>query len=61
MENEYTFQEMKSGPLIFKAVLLEIHIDTNATSTAISMKLYDLNTYIDTDGHDINKLNVHVK
>ena len=52
---------MKSGPLILKKALREIHIDTNATSTTIRKNLSNLDTNIDTVRHGINKFNVHVK
>ena len=52
---------MKSGPLILKTALRERHIDTNATSTVIKMKLYNLDTYIAPNGNDFTKFNVHVK
>ena len=60
-KNEYTVQEMISGPLILKTVLRESHIDTKSTSTAIRKKLSNLNTHIDTVGHFITKFNAHVK
>ena len=50
---------MKSGPLILKTVLCDSHIDINVTSTALSPKLSNLDTYIATVGNDITKLNVH--
>ena len=44
-----------------KKVLHERHIDTNATSTKIMMKLSNLDTYVATVGNCINKFHVHVK
>ena len=43
-EKKYTVQDMKSGLLTLKALLREIHIDNNATSTEIRKKLSNLDT-----------------
>ena len=60
-EKKYTVQDMKSGLLTLKALLREIHIDNNATSTEIRKKLSNLDTYIATVRNDITKFNTHVK
>ena len=60
-EKKYTVQDMKSGLLTLKALLRDIHIDNNATSTEIRKKLSNLDTYIATVRNDITKFNTHVK
>jgi hypothetical protein len=46
--DEYNVVGHKSGTLLLKVIIREIHIDTNATTSNIRTKLSSLDTYIHT-------------
>ena len=50
-----------SGNLLLKVIIRESHIDTNATTQSIRMKLSNLDEYIMKIGSDITKFNGYVK
>ena len=50
-----------SGVALFKIIIRESHLDTNATTNQIRTKLSSLDTYIMTVDSDIGKFNQYVK
>ena len=54
-------REFKSGILLFKVIVTESHIDTNATTSAIRFKISNLHEHITKIGSDIPSFNQHVK
>lgn len=58
---QYTFNGLKSGVALFKVIVRESHLDTNATISTIRTQLSSLDKYVQTVGCDIDKLNQHVK
>lgn len=59
-EDQYTVGDRMSGNLLFKVVIRESHLDSNATTTSIRTKLSSLDTYMPTIGNDILKFNQYV-
>ena len=59
--DQYTVNGFKSGNLLLKIVIRESHLDTNATTSMIRLKLSNLDDYMPTIGSDITKFNTHVK
>jgi len=57
---QYTINGMYSGNLLLKTIVKESHLDTNATTATIRMKLSSLDTYILTIDSDIVKFNQYV-
>ena len=53
--------KIPSGNLLLKVIIRESHIDTNATTQSIRMKLSNLDEYIVKIGSDITKFNGYVK
>ena len=60
-EDDFFIGTLPSGNLLFKVVLRESHIDTNATVSTIIARLSSLDTYIVTINSDIKKFNTYVK
>ena len=60
-ESEYMVNNIPSGPLLLKIIIRESHIDTNATSSAIRLRLSNLDTYIGTINDNIPKFNLYVR
>ena len=65
-ENEYIIAndqgtKTPSGNLLLKVIIRESHLDTNATTQSIRMKLSSLDDYILKIGSDITKFNGYVK
>ena len=59
---QYTIQGgHKSGNLLLKVVIRESHLDTNATTSVIRLKLSSLDNYMPQVGSDIVKFNTYVK
>ena len=52
---------LPSGLCLLKVLVRESHLDSNATSAMIRMKLSNLDSYIHTVGNDIDKFNNYVK
>ena len=50
-----------SGVLLLKVIIRESHLDTNATTNQIRMKLSSLDSYITTIDSDIGRFNQYVK
>lgn len=59
--DQYTFNGIPSGPCLFKIIIRETYIDTNATVTHIRTQLSSLDIYLPTIQHNITKMNQHVK
>ena len=65
-ENEYVIQNNQgtttpSGNLLLKVIIRESHLDTNATTQSIRMKLSNLDDYMIKISSDITKFNSYVK
>ena len=60
-ESEYMINNIPSGPLFLKIIIRESHIDTNATASAIRLKLSNLDVYMGTINDNIPKFNIYVK
>ena len=65
-ESEYIIMNdagtyVPSGNLLLKVIIRESHLDTNATTQSIRMKLSNLDVYINTINNDITKFNGYVK
>jgi hypothetical protein len=60
-EDEFNVNGKQSGVLLYKVIVRESHIDSNATSTSIRTQMSNLSTYIQEVGGDIQKFNKHVK
>ena len=62
-EDQYIIGELDSGNLLLKVIVKESHLNTNSTSTSMSIctKLTVLDTYLRTINHDITKFNTYVK
>ena len=60
-ESEYMINNIPSGALLLKIIIRESHIDTNATSSAIRLRLSNLDVYINTINDDIPKFNIYVR
>ena len=65
-ENEYTIEnnegeKRKSGVLLLKVIVRESHIDTNATTSQIRLKLSSLDEYMKKIESNIPTFNQHVK
>ena len=58
---EYEIGGVTSGVAFLKVIIRESYIDTNATTAHIRTQLSSLDTYLPTVGHDIGKMNIHVK
>ena len=50
-----------SGNLLLKVIIRESHLDTNATTQSIRMKMINLDEYMSKIGSDITKFNGYVK
>ena len=50
-----------SGNLLLKVIIRESHLDTNATTQSIRMKMSNLDEYMSKIGSDITKFNSYVK
>lgn len=59
--SDYEEGGINSGVLLLKVIIQVSHIDTNATTTWIRTQLSNLDTYLPTVGHDIEKFNQYVK
>lgn len=59
--DQYTVNGIPSGPCLFKIIIRETYIDTNATVTHIRTQLSSLDQYLPTIQHNITKMNQHVK
>lgn len=60
-EDETPDFEAVSGVLLFKVIVRQSHIDSNATTASIRRQMTNLPTYIEEIGYDIIKFNEHVK
>ena len=65
-ENEYVIRNNQgtktpSGNLLLKVIIRESHLDTNATTQSIRMKLSNLDDYMSKIGSDVTKFNGYVK
>ena len=60
-EDDFFIGVLPSGNLLFKVVLRESHIDTNATVLTIIVRLSSLDTYMVKINSDIKKFNSYVK
>ena len=58
--DEFT-NNVEIGPLLFKIVVEESHVDTHATTMSIRRKLSALDDYLKSIGHNVTKLNLHAK
>ena len=58
---EYLINNRQLGVALFKVIVCESHLDMNATISTICTQLSSLETYIQTIGCDITKLNQYVK
>jgi hypothetical protein len=61
-EQEYMIDGTPSGPLFWKVIVRESHLDTNATALSIRTKLGTsaLSEYMESVSYDITKFNQHV-
>jgi len=59
-EDQYTVDNKMSGVCLLKIIIRESHLDTNATTSDIRLKLSSLDEYIGTIGSDIVKFNGYV-
>lgn len=57
---QFTVNGILSGNLLFKVIIRESHLDTNATAFSIRCQLSSLDTYIPKIGYDIDKFNIYV-
>ena len=60
-EDDFFVGNLPSGNLLFKVVLRESHIDTNATISTILTRLSSLDQYMVTIHSNIKKFNIYVK
>ena len=65
-ENEYIIRNnqgttIPSGNLLLKVLIRESHLDTNATTQSIRMKLSNLDDYMNKINSDVTKFNGYVK
>ena len=60
-EDDFFIGVLPSGNLLFKVVLRESHIDTNATVSTIIARLSSLDVYMVKINSDIKKFNTYVK
>lgn len=54
-------QRLPSGLCLLKIIIRESHLDTNATTAMIRLKLSNLDSFMPTVGNDITKFNGYVK
>ena len=59
--DQFTVQGRRSGVALLKVLIRESHLDTNATTTSIRIKLSSLDDYIVTINCNITKFNAYVK
>ena len=59
--SQYKVNRLPSGNILLKAIIQEIHLDTNSTTTSTRTQIRSLDAYIVIIGCNINKFNVHVK
>lgn len=60
-KEQHIINGCQSGVALFKVIVRESHLDTNATVTTIRTQLSSLDVYVHTIGCDITKLNQYVK
>ena len=60
-KNEYHVLGQPAGVLLYKIIVREAHIDTNATATSIRTQMSELDEYMVQIGSDITAFNQHVK
>ena len=60
-EDDFFVDTLPSGNLLFKVVLRESHVDTNATISTILTRLSSLDQYMVTINSNIKKSNIYVK
>lgn len=58
---EFTEKKIEIGPLLFKIIIGEPYVDTQATMMAICQKLCDLDKYLLKVGGNVTQMNLHVK
>lgn len=59
--DQYMINGVPSAACLFKIIIRETYIDTNATVTHIRTQLSSLDQYLPTIQHNITKMNQHVK
>ena len=59
--DQYKVSGKSSGNLLLKLIIRESHLDTNATTSSIRMKLASLDVYILKIGCNITKFHGYVK
>ena len=57
---EYLIGDIGSVNLLLKKIIMESHLDTNATASTIRKQLAKLDLYLPKIGHNIIKFNTHV-
>ena len=60
-KEEYHVNGIPSGNLLLRVMIRESYVDTQATATAIRLKLSNLDSYIASVDHNVNKFNSFVK
>lgn len=60
-KDDYIINKMPPGNLLFKVIIRERHINTNATESSIRTKLSSLDVYMAQIDHDIPKFNPYAK
>jgi hypothetical protein len=60
-EADYRIGDIGGGVMLFKVIIRESHVDTNATAAAIRVQLANLPAYMQDVGSDIDKFNRHVR
>ena len=60
-EKQYKINGKGSGDLLLKIIIQESRLNSNVTTMVICRQLSSLDTYINTIGCDITKLNVYVQ
>ena len=60
-DDQYTFGRRQAGACLLKVLIRESYLDSNATSSMLRIKLANLDEYIVTVKHDIQKFNNYVK
>ena len=59
--DSYILNNIPSGLALFKIIIRESHIDSQATAASIRLKLSNLDMYLPTIGHNVGQFNRYVK
>ena len=60
-KKDYWIGDKPSGNLLFKVLIRESYLDTNATKSGIRSKLANIQNYLPTVGNEISLLNMYIK